>query len=144
MTPAAGEFIRRFLLHVLPTGLHRIRHYGLLANNGRKENLALARQLLQVPGAPAADSDHAEAPAPPTFVCRHCGAPMCLPHGHSCGRYLDSRFFRNPNSFRPVTWHRNSVSPYAAACNVKSTWIASKGKTKPSATRSKTPACSNA
>jgi hypothetical protein len=78
MTLAADEFIRRFLLHVLPTGLHRIRHYGLLANNGRKENLALARQLLQVPAAPPADSDHAEAPAPPTFVCRHCGAPMIV------------------------------------------------------------------
>ena len=52
MTLAAGEFIRRFLLHVLPTGFHRIRHYGLLANIGRKANLALARELLKVP-APA-------------------------------------------------------------------------------------------
>jgi hypothetical protein len=49
MTLAADEFIRRFLLHVLPQGFHRIRHYGLFANGGRAENLARARQLLQAP-----------------------------------------------------------------------------------------------
>ncbi len=43
------EFIRRFLLHVLPSRFHRIRHYGLLANGGRAENLARAHELLQVP-----------------------------------------------------------------------------------------------
>jgi hypothetical protein len=47
MTLAAGEFMRRFLLHVLPSGFHRIRHYGLLANAGRREHLARARELLQ-------------------------------------------------------------------------------------------------
>ena len=78
MTLAAGEFIRRFLLHVLPAGFHRIRHYGLLANAGRKENLALARELLEVPPPPPAQSDQAPASAPPTFVCRHCGAPMIV------------------------------------------------------------------
>ena len=48
MTLEAGEFIRRFLLHVLPKGFHRIRHYGLLANGGitRAEKLARARQLI--------------------------------------------------------------------------------------------------
>ncbi len=46
MTLATYEFIRRFLLHVLPKGFHRIRHYGLLASGGRKDNLARARQLL--------------------------------------------------------------------------------------------------
>ena len=46
MTLSADEFIRRFLLHVLPAGFHRIRHYGLLANGGRKDNIALARKLL--------------------------------------------------------------------------------------------------
>ena len=40
MTLATDEFMRRFLLHVLPSGFHRIRHYGLLANAARKENLA--------------------------------------------------------------------------------------------------------
>ncbi len=62
MTLAAGEFIRRFLLHVLPTGFHRIRHYGLLANAGRKQHLALARELLKVPAPPPAESDQAAAP----------------------------------------------------------------------------------
>jgi hypothetical protein len=49
MTLAPEEFMRRFLLHVLPGGFHRIRHYGLLANAGRRENLAKARALLDVP-----------------------------------------------------------------------------------------------
>src|SRR5437867_4926880 len=48
MTLTADEFIRRFLLHVLPIGFHRIRHYGLLANAGRRQHLARARQLLHV------------------------------------------------------------------------------------------------
>jgi hypothetical protein len=78
MSLAAGEFIRRFLLHVLPTGFHRIRHYGLLANAGRKQNLALARALLEVPAPTPAESAQAAASAPPTFICRHCGAPMIV------------------------------------------------------------------
>jgi hypothetical protein len=49
MTLTVDEFIRRFLLHVLPTGFHRIRHYGLFANSGRAENVARARQLLNAP-----------------------------------------------------------------------------------------------
>ena len=48
MTLAPDEFIRRFLLHVLPSGFHRIRHYGLLANTTRKDNLVQARELLMV------------------------------------------------------------------------------------------------
>ena len=46
MTLCVEEFIRRLLLHVLPAGLHRIRHYGLLANTTRRDNLARARELL--------------------------------------------------------------------------------------------------
>lgn len=52
MTLAAGEFIRRFLLHSLPDGFHRIRHYGFLANGHRAEKLALCRHLLAVPTPP--------------------------------------------------------------------------------------------
>ena len=48
MTLAPGEFIRRFLIHVLPSGFHRIRRYGLFANGGRADNLARARALLPV------------------------------------------------------------------------------------------------
>jgi Putative transposase len=49
MTLDADEFIRRFLIHVLPDGFHRIRHYGLLAHGNRTGNNALARRLLVVP-----------------------------------------------------------------------------------------------
>jgi hypothetical protein len=75
MTLAPGEFMRRFLLHVLPTRFHRIRHYGLLANAGRRENLAKVRTLLDVPQPVPADDELAATPAP-TFVCRCCGAAM--------------------------------------------------------------------
>jgi hypothetical protein len=49
MTLATAEFIRRFLIHVLPHGFHRIRHYGLLASGTRADNIAQARRLLDVP-----------------------------------------------------------------------------------------------
>ena len=48
MTLATAEFIRRFLIHVLPRGFHRIRHYGLFANGSRADNIARARDLLAV------------------------------------------------------------------------------------------------
>ena len=51
MTLHAGEFIRRFLLHVLPDGFHRIRHYGLFANGHRAKKIELCRKLLDVPSA---------------------------------------------------------------------------------------------
>ena len=63
-----------------PAGFHRIRHYGLLANTGRRMNLAVARHLLQQPAADLAAplaTDTTAAP-PPTFICRQCGAPMIV------------------------------------------------------------------
>ena len=75
MTLAPEEFMRRFLLHVLPSGFHRIRHYGLLANAGRRANLAKVRALLDVP-APEPVSDETAVMPAPTFVCRCCGATM--------------------------------------------------------------------
>jgi hypothetical protein len=81
MTLGADEFMRRFLLHVLPSGLHRIRHYGLLANAGRREQLAQARELLHVVPATLEPPSTAAAPVaimPPTFVCPHCGAAMSI------------------------------------------------------------------
>jgi hypothetical protein len=79
MTLAPQEFMRRFLLHVLPSGLHRIRHYGLLANSTRRDNLALARELLHAtpPAQPESIDDASTAPAP-TFVCAHCGKAMVV------------------------------------------------------------------
>ena len=81
MTLAPEEFMRCFLLHVLPSGFHRIRHYGLIANAERGDNLAKARELLGV--APAVDAqpngdDVLVAPVQPTFVCPHCGASMIV------------------------------------------------------------------
>src|SRR5213075_2326298 len=80
MTLSAEEFMRRFLLHVLPGGFHRIRHYGLLANAARRNNLARARKLLHVAPEAAAPqpSDEPTAIVQPIFVCRHCGAPMLI------------------------------------------------------------------
>jgi Putative transposase/Transposase zinc-binding domain len=77
MTLAPEEFMRRFLLHVLPTGFHRIRHYGLLANGTRTNNLALARALLNDAPAQNAHTEHVDTTAP-CFVCRRCGAPMLI------------------------------------------------------------------
>ncbi|EWS65864.1 putative transposase [Hydrogenophaga sp. T4] len=81
MTLDAGEFMRRFLLHVLPCGFHRIRHYGLLANCNRTACLALARQLLQVPLQDPQDPspcDDSRDTARPTFICPHCGHAMVI------------------------------------------------------------------
>ena len=81
MTLEAGEFIRRFLIHVLPKGFHRIRHYGLLASGVREANLAQARQLLEV--AAAADPED-EAGADDTTgsalpnPCPCCGGRMIV------------------------------------------------------------------
>jgi hypothetical protein len=80
MTLSAEEFMRRFLLHVLPSGFHRIRHYGLIANAGRTQNLARVRELLHV----GPDAVQPQPPAAPaaivqsTFVCPHCGAAMII------------------------------------------------------------------
>jgi hypothetical protein len=79
MTLAPGEFIRRFLIHVLPGGFHRIRHYGLFANAGRAANLAQARTLLQVPlPAPADTSADPEITVEPAKACPCCGGRMVL------------------------------------------------------------------
>jgi len=76
MTLEPDEFIRRFLLHVLPRGFHRIRHYGLLASSSRKASLALARRLLAV-AAPAED-DAPEDVSDPRPPCPCCGGRMII------------------------------------------------------------------
>ena len=76
MTLDAHEFIRRFLIHVLPTGFHRIRHYGLLASGVKADNLLLARKLLDVaPPAPEPEDIAAEPPTP-LKPCPCCGSAM--------------------------------------------------------------------
>ena len=83
MTLGTHEFIRRFLLHVLPKGFHRIRHYGLLASGTRDESMALARELLEVPASTATDpDDEAAADDRPQSVlatpCPCCGGRMIV------------------------------------------------------------------
>jgi hypothetical protein len=79
MTLPADEFIRRFLIHVLPTGFHRIRHYGLLANGGRADSIARARALLGVvaPVTAVADAEDDETPLFPQ-PCPSCGGRMVV------------------------------------------------------------------
>src|SRR5687768_729903 len=80
MTLGTHEFIRRFLLHVLPKGFHRIRHYGLLANGNRAANLARARELLHVaPPATASETvETATASEPRVEPCPCCGGRMLV------------------------------------------------------------------
>ena len=75
MTLTTGEFIRRFLLHVLPRGFHRIRHYGLLGGLARKGNLDQARRLLAAPATDLAEPDPDEDHRPP---CPCCGGRMVV------------------------------------------------------------------
>jgi hypothetical protein len=76
MTLATDEFIRRFLIHVLPRGFHRIRHYGLLAKAACADNIARARQLLSVPKRQAEPADTADDNNP--HPCPHCGGRMII------------------------------------------------------------------
>jgi hypothetical protein len=90
MTLTADEFIRRFLIHVLPSGFHRLRHYGLIANANRQDNLICARKLLGVKEAElpvqeeTTDKHQSEEPRieeprqDATYVCPDCGAPMII------------------------------------------------------------------
>lgn len=75
MTLATEEFIRGFLLHVLPRGFHRIRHYGLLAGSARKDNLAQARRLLEAPVVEQPELDLPDDARPP---CPCCGGRMIV------------------------------------------------------------------
>jgi len=90
MTLAADEFIRRFLIHILPRGFHRIRHYGLFAKASCHANLAQARKLLNVP-APQTQPDNADAhdgAEPPTLPdrCPCCGGRMTIIETFTRGR----------------------------------------------------------
>jgi hypothetical protein len=76
MTLPTHEFIRRFLMHVLPRGFHRIRHYGLLASGNRAANIAQARTLLAVPArSEQPDTSDATAVEEPRVLPRPC--PCC-------------------------------------------------------------------
>jgi hypothetical protein len=76
MTLSTGEFIRRFLIHVLPQGFHRIRHYGLLASGTRADNIARARELLGAAKPEGQPTAAAVDPSKPTCPC--CGGRMIV------------------------------------------------------------------
>jgi predicted Zn-ribbon and HTH transcriptional regulator len=76
MTLATDEFIRRFLTHVLPKGLHRIRHYGLFAKSSCADNIARARELLAAAKPEGQPADAAVDPGRPTCPC--CGGRMII------------------------------------------------------------------
>jgi len=80
MTLATGEFIRRFLIHVLPHGFHRIRHYGLFASGTRADNIARARRLLDASMAQSrtADTTTSSEPKPLSHPCPCCGGRMII------------------------------------------------------------------
>jgi hypothetical protein len=78
MTLDAAEFIRRFLMHVLPAGFHRIRHYGLFASAVRARNIERARQLLAAPKAPPAEADGDTETPSPARRCPCCGGRMII------------------------------------------------------------------
>ena len=92
MTLTPDEFIRRFLTHVLPSGFHRIRHYGFLASSQRKQNIAQARQLLGVvppppQPQPTEDTPAADSTAKPSLrPCPCCGGPMFVIEVFARGR----------------------------------------------------------
>ena len=82
MTLTTHEFIRRFLMHVLPAGFHRIRYYGLLASGKRADNIARARELLTLPIIPVdaikAANTNADQPQTPEHRCPCCGGRMII------------------------------------------------------------------
>ena len=98
MTIGIAEFIRRFLLHTLPDGFHRIRHYGFLANGERSANIALCRRLLDnckpSPSVPPAEPTKNEAALSCCAACPECGGtmrrtatipqPRCYPRPFHC------------------------------------------------------------
>jgi hypothetical protein len=97
MTLAVHEFIRRFLLHTLPDGFHRIRHYGFLANGHRAAKLALCRTLLETPPEPPVEPAEEAPPAHRYDRCPCCGGAMTI-----------LATLQRPQPFRPSFWYDTS------------------------------------
>jgi Putative transposase len=94
MTLTADEFLRRFLLHVLPSGLVRMRHFGFLANRHRTASLALCRTLLKTTLVCAVlDSDTTAS------ACRRC--PLCSGEMHTLERLTSQQA-----AFALADWNR--------------------------------------
>ena len=90
MRLSTDEFIRRFLIHILPTGFHRIRHYGLFASGVRAQNIARARELLSVAIPPQQDERPEDAAQPEPRIlalpCPCCGGRMIVMETFERGR----------------------------------------------------------
>jgi hypothetical protein len=108
MTLAPDEFMRRFLLHILPSGFHRIWYYGLITNTTRKDNLVCARELLMVEkrietadaetnGADIAGGSDDSA----TYVCPGCGAPVII-----VDTFMQGELPRAPPVMADESWGR--------------------------------------
>ena len=104
MTLSTHEFIRRFLMHVLPGGFHRIRHYGLLASGSRAANIARARQMLAVPlRSEQQDTSQAQAADEPRMLprpCPGCGGRMFIIETFARGSEPKHRPPRAPTEIR--------------------------------------------
>jgi predicted Zn-ribbon and HTH transcriptional regulator len=99
MTLPTHEFIRRFLIHVLPKGFHRIRHYGFLANGNRAANVARARQVLAVPRRDQPpDPESPDQPELPRHPCPSCGGPMVIIESFEPGQQPLQQRSRDPPS----------------------------------------------
>ena len=121
MRLAPHEFIRRFLLHVLPDGLHRIRHYGFLAKGERGEKLAYVRDLLHVASKPQEQVDprrrRAATQKPNTPATPSCAAQIA---GASCAALKPSRPARRRLSLRHVMTITTRRSAYASSASPNS------------------------
>ena len=100
------EFIRRFLIHVFPKRFHRIRHYGLLANGNRADNIALARRLLDVqeerPLPDAETGDAVDEPKENELTCLACGGRMIIIEIFEPGAEPAAHHQRGPPEHRDV------------------------------------------
>ena len=140
MTLAAGEFIRRFLLHTLPDGFHRIRHYGFLANGHRAAKLALCRRLrdtpLQEPAADQAQDALLPLTKPERRLC--CGGAMVILAPCHARRRIARRSGLTPRDAPAIRQHRSSITgrqsrPQGAYRSPTPCWLAAKPECRRSA-----------
>jgi hypothetical protein len=100
LTLATGEFIRRFLIHVLPQGFHRIRHYGLFAGAAKAEHIATARKLLTAPALNA--TAEAASTGDVTDDTSNSPCPCCGGRMHIIERFKRGQAPRHSPSPRPI------------------------------------------